>query len=109
MAMTKSEARGAAQGRASERRKAAAARPMAAAATIGGAWIGQKYLGSGTPGMEQWPLTYAVGGGLMLASMFGPLKRDTAMNRTLYNAAVGIVAGQLAIEGAKNPSPLFGG
>lgn len=107
-AMSKTERKGAAKGAAAARKKFVERRPMAAATTIGAAWAGQKFLAGAKSPIGDFPLHYALGGAAAVATLFGPLKRPTPTNSLILDAAVGLVAGELAVQASKDPSNVLG-
>jgi len=107
-AMSKTERKGAAKGAAAARKKFQERRPVAAATTIGAAYAGQKFLGGAKAPVGDLPLHYVLGGAAALAVLFGPLRRQTPTNQLILDAAVGLVAGQAAVDASKNPTRILG-
>ena len=93
-------------GRAAEKKRSASRATIENGAEVLAAWGGQKFLANrGTPYMESIPLHYTLGGVLVGLSMWG---RSTETKELLGSAGVGLIAGQLAVEGYKNQGTLPG-
>ncbi len=99
-------AAGRSAGRTSEKKRSKGRQTVEGAAELAAAWGGQKFLADRkTPYFESVPMQYSVGGLLIALSMWG---RSTDTKDLLGSAGMGLVAGQLAVDGYKNQSSLPG-
>ena len=80
---------------------------MARAATFGGAFVGQKFLG-GAKGPAGIPMTLAVGGAVVALEMAGQVGK-TKNSKLIVDLANGLIAGELGVMGYLKRTPVLGG
>lgn len=99
-------AKGRSAGRTTERNRSKGRAQIEAGTELFAAWAGQKFLaGRATPYFKSVPLHYSLGGAMIVFSMMG---RSTDTKDLIGAGGLGLVGGQLGVEGFKNQSALPG-